>query len=59
VGAAKGQIAFDGFTVGAMFPVNPADAWFVADQNPSTGTMSPPGSAISFTAVELKPGTCP
>jgi len=59
VGAAKAQIAFDGFTVGATFPVNPADAWFVADQNPSAGTMSPPGSAISFTAVELKPGTCP
>ncbi len=59
VGAAKTQIGLDGFNIGATFPVNPDNAWFVADQNPSAATMAPPDSAISFTAVELKPGSCP
>ncbi|MBI2762200.1 MAG: Stk1 family PASTA domain-containing Ser/Thr kinase [Chloroflexi bacterium] len=59
VGSAGAQVVADGFVVGATFP-DPADnAWFVSLQSPAAGSLHPPGTAISFTAVDTKPATCP
>jgi hypothetical protein len=58
VGAAKGQIVADGFKVGPVLPTD-NDAWFVTGQAPAAGSKQPPGSSITITTQETKPGSCP
>jgi serine/threonine-protein kinase len=58
VGEAKAKIVEDGFTVGPVLPTD-NDAWFVNGQAPAAGSKEPPGTSITITTQETKPGTCP
>jgi hypothetical protein len=59
LGAAKTKIASDGFTFGGVIPQAATDDWFVSGQTPDAGTQRQVGSAVTVTAVEAKPDTCP
>ena len=58
VGSAKEQIASDGFNA-VVIPTSAPDEWFVSGQTPDAGTTQPEGSAVTISAQETKPGSCP
>ena len=58
VADAKSQIASDGFSV-KVLPAAAPDEWIVSGQSPDAETNEAPGSQVTISAQEVKPGDCP
>ena len=58
IGDAKTKIAVDGFTA-KVLPAAAPDSAFVSGQAPDAGTNQAPGSTVTISAQDTKPGTCP